>query len=191
MNTKIYKRVLSLTNELLAAAQEENQTTFDSHYSELKQLCEDNEASDKDHPVQWETLADFTDDLTLAVTIYEQALVKAEAINSKDFRSSISYSIATLKVELGDETGAIEHLEKAKISCNKIADKELKAEIHDLLEKLTGVTADSNVEAKLETESETKLETTSEPQSEAKAKVKANTTSKATPYVNSDIYPDL
>jgi hypothetical protein len=86
--------------------------------------------------VQWETLADFTDDLALAVTIYEQALVKAEAINSKDFRSSIGFSIAALKVELGDKTGAIEHLEKAKISCNKIVDKELKAEIHDLLEEL-------------------------------------------------------
>ncbi|NQZ28656.1 MAG: tetratricopeptide repeat protein [Colwellia sp.] len=136
MNTKIYKRVLFLTDNLLAAAQQKNQKRFDGFYLELKQLCEDNEKSDKDHPVQWETLADFTDDLDLAVTIYQQALVKAEAINSKDFRSSIGFSIAALKVELGDETGAIEHLEQAKISCNKIADKELKAEIHDLLEKL-------------------------------------------------------
>ena len=136
MNTKIYKRVLFLTDNLLAAAQQKNQKRFDGFYLELKQLCEDNEKSDKDHPVQWETLADFTDDLDLAVTIYQQALVKAEAINSKDFRSSIGFSIAALKVELGDETGAVEHLEQAKISCNKIADKELKAEIHDLLEKL-------------------------------------------------------
>ncbi|NQY50764.1 MAG: tetratricopeptide repeat protein [Colwellia sp.] len=136
MNTKIYKRVLFLTDNLLAAAQQKNQKRFDGFYLELKQLCEDNEKSDKDHPVQWETLADFTDDLDLAVTIYQQALVKAEAINSKDFRSSIGFSIAALKVELGDEAGAIEHLEQAKISCNKIADKELKAEIHDLLEKL-------------------------------------------------------
>jgi hypothetical protein len=120
----------------MAAAQEENQTKFDGYYSELNQLCKEHEATDKDHPVQWETLADFTDDLALAVTIYEQALVKAEAINSKDFRSSIGFSIAALKVELGDEIGAIEHLEKAKISCNKIIDKALKAEIHDLLEKL-------------------------------------------------------
>ena len=136
MNTKIYKRVLSLTDSLMSAAQEQNQARFDGYYSELKQVCEDNENTDKDHPVQWETLADFTDDLAVAVTIYEHALVKAEAINSKDFRSSIGFSIAALKVELGDKTGAIEHLEKAKISCNKIVDKELKAEIHDLLEKL-------------------------------------------------------
>ncbi len=136
MNTKIYKRVLSLTDNLLGAVQQRNQTRFDGYYLELKQLCEEHENTDKDHPVQWETLADFTDDLALAVTIYEHALVKAEAINSKDFRSSISFSAASLKVELGDPVGAIEHLEKAKISCNKIIDKELKAEIHDLLEEL-------------------------------------------------------
>ena len=137
MNTKIYKKVLSLTDSLMTAAQEKNQTKFDGYYLELKELCEFYETTEKDHPVQWETLADFTDDLALAITIYEQALAKAEAINSKDFRSSIGFSIAALKVELGDKTGAIEHLEKAKISCNKIIDKELKAEIHNLLEALT------------------------------------------------------
>lgn len=136
MNTKIYKNVLSLTDNLMSAAEANNQKAFDGFYLTLKALCEDNNNTDKDHPVQWETLADFTDDLALAITIYEQALVKAEAINSKDFRSSISFSIASLKVELGDVTGAIEHLEKAKISSNKIIDKALKAEIHDLLEKL-------------------------------------------------------
>ncbi|MCJ8319520.1 MAG: tetratricopeptide repeat protein [Colwellia sp.] len=137
MNTKIYKRVLSLTDNLLAAAQQKNQSRFDGYYLELKQLCEEHETTDKDHPVQWETLADFTDDLALAVTIYKQALVKAQAINDKDFRSSIGYSIAALQVELGEKSDAIEHLEEAKISCNKIVDKELKSEIHDLLEKLT------------------------------------------------------
>jgi hypothetical protein len=136
MNTKIYKQVLFFADHLMAAAQEQDQSRFDGFYAELKQLCEENENNDKDHPVQWETLADFTDDLPLAITIYEHALLKAEAINDKDFRSSISYSIATMKVALDDKAGAIESLEKAKISCNKISDKELKAEIHDLLEEL-------------------------------------------------------
>lgn len=139
MNTKIYKQVLALTDDLLAAVQDDSQTEFDIHYAKLKQLCEMHENTDKDHPVQWETLADFTDDLALAVTIYEKALVKAEIINDKDFRSSIGFSMASLKVELGDNVGAIEALEQAKISSNKIIDKELKAEIHDLLEKLKGV----------------------------------------------------
>ena len=136
MNTKIYKRVLFLADHLMAAAEEENQTKFDDYYLQLQALCEENEASDKDHPVQWETLADFTEDLVLAVTLYKKALVKAEEINDKDFCSSIGYSIASFQVELGDKNDAIEHLEKAKINCNKIVDKELKAEIHDLLEEL-------------------------------------------------------
>jgi len=136
MNTKIYKRVLILAGDLMHAAQRKDQTKFDHCYSELKLVCEENENTEKDHPVQWETLADFTDDYTLAISIYEKALLIAEAINSKDFRSSIGFSVASLQVELGDKTSAIEHLEKAIISSNKIVDKELKAEIHDLLESL-------------------------------------------------------
>jgi tetratricopeptide (TPR) repeat protein len=137
MNTKIYKQVLVHTDNLLAAVQQKNQKRFDGFYQELKQLCQEHENTDKDHPVQWETLADFTDDLDLAITLYQHALEKAQAINDKDFCSSIGYAIAALKVEIGDKVGAIAHLEKAKISCNKIIDKELKAEIHDLLTELT------------------------------------------------------
>lgn len=139
MNTKIYKHVHSLAKDLMQAVHRKNQIRFDECYAELKQVCEDNENTDKDHPVQWETLADFTDDLELAITIYEKALVKAEAINSKDFLSSIAFAIASLQVELGDKTSAIEHLKNAKINSNKIADKDLKAEIDALLEELGGV----------------------------------------------------
>lgn len=138
MNTKIYKRVHTLAEDLMSAVQKKDQKRFDLCYKNLKQVCEENENSNKDHPVQWETLADFTDDLELAVIIYDKALVKAEAINSKDFLSSIGFSIATLKIELGDKPGAINYLEKAKADCNKIVDKALKAEIHDLLTELKG-----------------------------------------------------
>jgi tetratricopeptide (TPR) repeat protein len=133
MNTKIYTQVHSLAEELMAAVQKKDQVRFDKSYQELKKICDDNDNTDKDHPVQWETLADFTDDLELAITIYDKALAKAQEINSKDFLSSIAYSTALLKLELGDKEGAIVSLELAKISCNKIVDKELKAEIHDLL----------------------------------------------------------
>ncbi|TYK64830.1 tetratricopeptide repeat protein [Colwellia echini] len=139
VNTKIYKHVHSLAKDLMQAVMRKNQAKFDEYYAELQQVCDDNEDSDKDHPVQWETLADFTDDLELAITIYEKALVKAQAINSKDFLSSISFAIASLQVELGDTTSAIAHLEQAMISSNKIADKDLKAEIQELLAELKGV----------------------------------------------------
>lgn len=136
MNTKIYKEVLYLAKELMSCANKKDQEGFDAFYQELKQICEDNDGTDKDHPVQWETLGDFTDELEQAIGIYDKALEKAIAMNSKDYLSSIGFSAALLKVELGDKVGAIQYLEQAKIHSNKIIDKELKAEIHDLLKKL-------------------------------------------------------
>lgn len=137
MNTKLYKMVLNLAGELVDAAQRKNQTRFDALYAELKALCIENESTDKDHPVQWETLADFTDEFEDAVLLYEKALAKAVAINAKDYMSSIAYSIATMQIELGQTDAAITSLENAKVSANKIADKELKTEIDELLEKLS------------------------------------------------------
>ncbi|MGO2399850.1 MAG: tetratricopeptide repeat protein, partial [Halomonas sp.] len=81
--------------------------------------------------------ADFTEELDDALVMYEKALHKAEVANAKDHLSSIGFSMATLQVELGQEEAAIKHLQNAKISANKIEDKDLKAEIDELLEKLT------------------------------------------------------
>lgn len=136
MNTKIYKEVLYLAKELMSCAHKKDQVRFDENYQELLALCHDNDGTDKDHPVQWETLGDFTDDLEEAIAIYDKALAKALAINSKDYLSSIGFSAASLKIELGEKDAAIEYLEQAKIHSNKIIDKELKAEIHDALKEL-------------------------------------------------------
>ena len=137
INTKIYKSVYSLSEKLMAAARKDNAEVFESLYAELKTICSDNENTDKDHPEQWETLADFTEDLEEAVIGYKKALEKATAINSKDHMSSIAFSMASLQLELGDVVTATQNLQDAKISANKIADKDLKKEIDDLLKTLT------------------------------------------------------
>jgi tetratricopeptide (TPR) repeat protein len=136
MNTKIYKSVHDLAEKLMEAADKDDQETFDSLYTDLKAICVDNEKSDKDHPVQWETLADFTEDLEEAVAVYAKALEKSTAINSKDHMSSIAFSMATLQIELGYSDAAIKNLQEAKINANKIVDNELKVEIDELLEML-------------------------------------------------------
>lgn len=137
INTKIYKAVYNLSEKLMEAAKNENREAFDSLYAELKAICIDNEDTDKDHPEQWETLADFTEELDDAVQGYEKALEKATAINSKDHMSSIAFSMATLQIELGQIGAAIKNLQAAKISANKIRDKDLKVEIDELLETIS------------------------------------------------------
>jgi cell division protein FtsL len=136
INTKIYKSVYSLSERLMEAANQDNREAFDALYAQLNAICIDNENTGKDHPEQWETLADFTEELEDAVKGYVKALEKAIAINSKDHMSSIAFSMATLQIELGQTDAAIKNLKDAKISANKIEDKALKAEIADLLEKL-------------------------------------------------------
>lgn len=136
MNTKIYKAVYILAEELLDASNRGDEQAFDSLYNELKTICTENDNTDKDHPVQWETLADFTESLEAAIALYKKALIKAKAINDKDYMSSIAFSMALLQVELGQTDAAIQNLKDAKISANKIEDKALKNEIHELLESL-------------------------------------------------------
>lgn len=136
INTKIYKAIYTLAEELLEADRRGNQEKFDSLYAELNAICTDNEGTDKDHPEQWETLADFTEDLDAALVIYDKALAKATAINSKDHMSSIAFSMAVLQLETGEKEAAIQSLQNAKVTANKIEDKEFKIEIDEMLTKL-------------------------------------------------------
>ena len=136
INTKLYKAIYTLAEELLEADRRSNQEKFDSLYAELNAICTDNEGTDKDHPEQWETLADFTEDLDAALVIYDKALAKATAINSKDHMSSIAFSMAVLQLETGEKEAAIQSLQNAKITANKIEDKEFKVEIDEMLTKL-------------------------------------------------------
>ena len=138
INTKIYKAIYTLAEELLEADRRGNQEKFDSLYAELNAICTDNEGTDKDYPEQWETLADFTEDLDEALVIYDKALAKATAINSKDHMSSIAFSMAVLQLETGEKEAAIQSLQNAKVTANKIEDKEFKVEIDEMLTKLLG-----------------------------------------------------
>lgn len=136
INTKIYKAVYGLAEQLMEADRKGDTAEFESLYGQLKAICTDNENTDKDHPEQWETLADFTEDLEAALEVYEKAMGKALAINAKDHLSSIGLSMAKLQVDLGQKEAAIKSLESAQVSANKIEDKQLKAEIDGLLAQL-------------------------------------------------------
>ncbi|MGP4712933.1 MULTISPECIES: tetratricopeptide repeat protein [unclassified Psychrobacter] len=136
INTKIYKAIYALAEDLIEADRIGDQLQFDTLYRELNALCIDNEDTPKNHPEQWETLADFTADLDEALVIYDKALAKATAMNSKDHLASIAYSMAVLQIEKEDKAAAIQSLQNAKVAANKIEDKEFKVEIDELLATL-------------------------------------------------------
>ncbi|KPQ22218.1 Replicative DNA helicase [Halomonas sp. HL-93] len=137
INTKIYKAVYELAEKLMKAAARDDRETFEALYAELRAICTENENTDKDHPEQWETLADFTEELEDALPIYQKALDKAIAKPSNDHIASIGLSMATLQVEAGQTDAAIANLQRAQTSAQGIEDDELKAEIDEFLETLT------------------------------------------------------
>ena len=97
MNTKLYKEVVQYAKDLMSAAEKDDEQVFYSLYEELKALCVENENIErKNHPVQWETLADFTENSGQALTYYKKSLGYAEEIKAQDYIASINYAMANL-----------------------------------------------------------------------------------------------
>lgn len=137
MNTQLYKQVHTLATALLAAAENEDDTTFNQLYQQLQALCDEHEGDEhKNHPVQWETLADFTEDSTAALLIYQKALAYAVVIKAKDYAASINYAMALLLRDEGDSEQALHLAEQASDYAVKIEDEELRREINTLLSSL-------------------------------------------------------
>jgi len=137
MNTKLYTQVHSLAKGLLNAAEKENDTFFDQQYNELKSICEANEGGNKNHPVQWETLADFTEDIDDALAYYQKAFGFAKAIDAYDYMASIHFSMATFLSGQGKTEMALAAAQSAEQHASRNEDEILKQDIADLISMLT------------------------------------------------------
>lgn len=137
MNAEMYKKVHLLAVKLLKADDANDSEKFSVFYNELKELCEKNEKDDSvNHPVQWEALADFTEDVDLAQTYYATALELAEAVGARDYIASISYSMGQMYLSSGDTKNAFLLANQAKESAKNSPDKELREDIYALLAQI-------------------------------------------------------
>lgn len=137
INTKVYKAVYELAEKLMKAAAKEDRASFDALYAELEAICVNHENTAKDHPEQWETLADFTESTEDALSLYRKALDKAEAMSSSDHLASIGYSMALLQQQAGDLNAAMASLQQAQSVAHGIEDQALKDDIKALIDELT------------------------------------------------------
>lgn len=137
MNSNLYKQVHKLAVDLLKAAEKDDGDVFTTHYESLKALCYEHEDEErKNHAVQWETLADFTEDTEEALHYYEKGLGYAEDIKAFDYIASINYAIALLQQENSNEKLALAAIQQANEAASKISDSELQREIKNLLKDL-------------------------------------------------------
>lgn len=137
MKAPLYNDILEICQKIANASTTEKHDERVLACQELQKLCATNQNTPKDHPLQWEALADFTDDGELAIDIYEVALATAHKLSLDNFKASIYLAMSQRYNEFEDHAKALEFANHAKEAAVNITDVELKDEITDFLATLS------------------------------------------------------
>jgi len=136
MKAPLYNDILTICQEIANASNTDNDELRLTHSKKLQVLCATNQGTPKDHPLQWEALADFTEDGEQAMDIYEVALATAEKLALPTFTASAYLSMALRQVEFEEKEQALVFANKASEAAQTIESEELKTEIAELLAQL-------------------------------------------------------
>lgn len=94
MTAPLHADIEKLTDQLLEAAESGESEAFVKAYENLYQLCYEHEDDEKNHPLQWEILADFTEDSDQVIRFYQKALGFADEIKLMPALASCQFSLA-------------------------------------------------------------------------------------------------
>jgi len=137
MKAPLYNEILDICQNIANASEKDNVDARNSACSDLQKLCATNQSSPKDHPLQWEALADFTDDGDQAMDIYQIALTIAEKLKLDIFITSVYLAMAQRQQEFENSSKALEYATMANAAAQNISSEELKQEVQDFLSTLT------------------------------------------------------
>jgi len=136
MKAPLYNDILTICQEIASASSADNDDLRLAGCKKLQVLCATNQNSPKDHPLQWEALADFTEDGDQAMDIYEVALATAEKLALPTFTASAYLAMGLRQVEFEEKEQALVFANKANDAALNIDSEELKTEITELLAQL-------------------------------------------------------
>ena len=105
-------------------------------YNELRSEVERHEGKSTDHPMHWETLADFTPNIYQCLSIYKNAVHAAEARGFDDRAASIYFQLANTYYELDDKQAAESYARTASALASKVANFALRDRVCGLLLRL-------------------------------------------------------
>ncbi len=137
MKAPLFEDILKICQAIAEASEKSNETARDASYKELIKLCAANENTPKDHPLQWEALADFTNDSDQAIDIYQKGIDCAERLKLTDFIASIYLAMSQRHDEMEEMDKAVEYVNKSHALIADISNEELKTDIEAFLKDLT------------------------------------------------------
>lgn len=133
MTALLHADIEKLTDQLLEAAESGDSEAFVKAYECLYQLCYEHEDDEKNHPLQWEILADFTEDSEQAICFYQKALGLADEIKLMPSLASSQFSLAQLYLQEDDKAQARSAAEIALDYAEQAGDQSLLRDIQDLI----------------------------------------------------------
>ncbi|MGX1111259.1 hypothetical protein ACSSVW_000638 [Pseudoalteromonas sp. MBR-15] len=133
VDQSIYNSVLDLACELVNSSSAELTQNYWHAYQKLNELCEMHKGTSKDHPLQWEALADYTRNNKQALNIYLIAIEVATNLNLSEYVASSQLAIAERFLETGNKCEAISWANKADENARRCSNLELRNEISEFL----------------------------------------------------------
>tara|TARA_B110000114_G_scaffold46354_1_gene49106 strand:- start:835 stop:1266 length:432 start_codon:yes stop_codon:yes gene_type:complete len=136
MKAPLFDQILAISEKIADASAAQDDALRTEHCQNLQKLCATNQDSPNDHPLQWEALADFTEDGDQAIDIYQVGLHIAEKLKLAQYSASIYLAMAMRYQEFNEAEKTLEFAQKAHLLVNSIDNNEFKTEIIDFLNSL-------------------------------------------------------
>ena len=130
----IYGRLHELAVDLANAAMADDDLLYEKHYKALTQYCQSQVELGHAHAYLFETLADFTRDVSQSLEFYRQALVLAKA--SGEPIHTILVAMGEHLRDLGRVEQAEAHLEEGKTEAARLNDTVTLVNAERLLKEL-------------------------------------------------------
>lgn len=130
--SKLFTAVEAYAEQLMGYAEQDQAEQFYAVYAELEAFCESHKGKKSDHPVLWETLADFSEENKVAIAHYQYAYALADQAKDVEYKASIQLALAQRYYEDKVLPMALEAIEKAVKFARFTEDDELQAEAEAL-----------------------------------------------------------
>ena len=136
MTAPLHKELEKITDALLSAAEQGDSAAYTKQYADLLALCYEYSEEEQNHPLQWEILADFTEEPLEAISFYQKALGFADEIQDFAALYSSQISLANLYQDIEQQDEARMAANIALDYAEILKDKSLLAETEALIKSL-------------------------------------------------------
>jgi hypothetical protein len=136
MRPPLYGAVHDLAVAIVNASADADEARAAESYAALRNLCESNAGGERDHPLQWEALGDFSESHAVALAAYEKGLQCAVRLRLPEYMASIKFALAESHHGEGDVAEARRLIREAKADAKGSADEELKEAINQFLAEI-------------------------------------------------------